>query len=347
MSHEAVPGGPLVSGPDNGERTYLKSLSLLGETGTGGNVACIDVADGKIVRVRPLHYDWKQDTTGLTPQVLEARGKVLGGEEKTLLPPHSIGYKKRAYSPNRIPYPLKRVDWDPNGERNPQNRGESKYVRITWDEALDTIASELRRVIDKYGPETVLAQADGHGETSIVHPSHGCNTLLLKHLGGYTLQTRNPDSWEGWYWGSKHVWGMDPLGQEHPSNLAFDIAVNGDLVLFWGCDPETTTWGWEGQRPSKYCYWLTELGIKSIYVCPDLNYGAAIHADKWIPILPNTDAALHLAIAYTWMTEGTYDKEYVATHAFGFEAFEDYVLGRRSEDAHLGCGDLRSALSHD
>jgi len=61
---------------------------------------------------------------------------------------------------------------------------------------------------------------------------------------------------------------------------------------------------------------------------PDLNYAAAIHADKWIPILPNTDAALHLAIAYTWMTEGTYDKDYVATHCFGFEAFEDYVLGR-------------------
>jgi anaerobic selenocysteine-containing dehydrogenase len=314
--------------PAGGEATYLKSLSLLGETGTGSNVACIDVADGRIVRIRPMHYDWKQDTSDLTPQILEARGLVLGGEEKTLLPPHSLAYKKRAYSPNRITSPLKRVDWDPNGERNPQTRGESKYVAISWDEALDIVASELRRVMAKYGPETVLAQADGHGETGIVHPSHGCNTMLLKHLGGYTLQTRNPDSWEGSYWGSKHVWGMEPLGQENPANLALDIAQNGDLLLFWGCDPETTTWAWEGQRPSKYCYWLKELGIQSIYVCPDLNYGAAIHADKWIPILPNTDAALHLAISYTWITEGTYDKEYVATHCFGFEAYEHYVLGK-------------------
>ncbi len=53
-----------------------------------------------------------------------------------------------------------------------------------------------------------------------------------------------------------------------------------------------------------------------------------MHADKWIPILPNTDAALHLAIAHTWMVEGTYDKEYVATHVVGFDKFEDYVLGR-------------------
>jgi len=165
------------------EATYLKALSLLGETGTGSNTACVDVADGKIIRIRPLHYDWKQDTSDLTPQIMEARGKVLGGEEKTLLPPHSLGYKKRAYSPNRIPCPLKRIDWDPNGERNQQKRGESKYVPISWDEALDIVAGELRRVIAKYGPETVLAQADGHGETGIVHPSHGCNTLLLKHLG--------------------------------------------------------------------------------------------------------------------------------------------------------------------
>ena len=79
---------------------------------------------------------------------------------------------------------------------------------------------------------------------------------------------------------------------------------------------------------SRLCYWLTEIGLKSIYICPDLNYGAAVHADKWIPILPNTDAALQLAIAYVWITEGTYDKEYIATHSYGFDKFEDYVLGK-------------------
>ena len=52
-----------------------------------------------------------------------------------------------------------------------------------------------------------------------------------------------------------------------------------------------------------------------------------MHADKWIPILPNTDAALQLAIAYIWLTEGTYEKEYIDTHAYGFDTFSDYVLG--------------------
>jgi hypothetical protein len=62
---------------------------------------------------------------------------------------------------------------------------------------------------------------------------------------------------------------------------------------------------------SRLAYWFTELGIKQIFVCPDLNYSAAVHADKWIPILPNTDAAMHLAIAHTWLTESTYDQDYI------------------------------------
>ena len=152
---------------------------------------------------------------------------------------------------------------------------------------------------------------------------------LLRLLGGYTLQCRNTDSWEGWYWGAKHVWGMESIGQQVPAtNIMLDIARNADWVLFWGCDPETTSWGFTGQMSSRLCYWFTELGIKSIYICPDLNYGAAIHADKWIPIRPNTDAALHLAIAYTWITEDIYDKEYVADHVVGFDKFEAYVLGK-------------------
>ena len=60
----------------------------------------------------------------------------------------------------------------------------------------------------------------------------------------------------------------------------------------------------------------------------DSNYGAAIHADKWIPVLPNTDVALQLAIAHVWLTEGTYEKDYIATHSVGFDKFEDYVMGR-------------------
>jgi len=310
------------------ETTVVKGLSFIC-TASDGNTAEVDIKDGKIIRIKPLHYTRNYKPEQFNPWKIEARGKVFEPSMKSLIPPYSLGYKNRVYSPNRILYPMKRVDWNSGGERNTENRGKSGYVRISWDEAMEIIASELKRIKEKYGMEAVFSQSDGHGETKVVHAAHGCHRKLLRLLGGFTLQTRNADSWEGWVWGAKHVWGMENLGQMVPlTNVIPDIAQNSGLILFWGCDPETTPWGWGGQTASRLCYWFTELGIESIYVCPDLNYGAAVHADKWIPIRPNTDAALQLAIAYVWINEGTYDKEYVATHAVGFDKFEEYVTGK-------------------
>ncbi len=309
------------------EKTVIKGLALGGH---GATPAAIDVKDGRILRIRPLHLNWRYDRKELNPWEIKARGKVLEPPMKILQSPFNLAYKKRIYSPNRIRYPLKRIDWDPNGERNPQNRGLSKYKRISWDEATDIVTSEIKRIKAKYGTFAILAQGDGHGESKVVHAAHGCQYELLKLLGGCTYQERNPDSWEGWYWGAKHVWGMNrTVGLMDPSmNLVKDMAENTQMLLFWGGDPETTCFMYQPGMPSILCYYWSELGIKQVFICPDLNYGAAVHADKWIPILPNTDAALQLAIAYIWIKEGTYDKDYVATHTIGFDKFADYVSGK-------------------
>ncbi len=314
------------------EKTFIKGLSWCGnEPFAGANASAVDVQDGRIVRIRPFHFDWKYKPEEMNPWKITVRRKTLEPGMKTLLSPLSLGYKQRVYSPNRIKYPLKRVDWNPNGDRNPQNRGRSKFKRISWDEATEIIVNELKRVRDTYGPCAIYSLSPIHGETKVLHFAHKTTTRLFHHyLGDYSKQAgAGPDSWPGWFWGAKHVWGMTPnVGMMVPlTNCVKDIAEHTDLILFWGCDPETTPLAWGGQLPNRICHWWKELGIKSIYICPDLNYGAAIHADKWIPILPNTDAALHLAISYVWINEGTYDKDYVATHTSGFEEYRKYVMG--------------------
>jgi molybdopterin guanine dinucleotide-containing S/N-oxide reductase-like protein len=294
----------------------------------------VDVKNGRIVRIRPIHFDEHANWEALNPWKIEARGKVFECPTKTIPPPAALAYKKRVYSPNRIKYPLKRVDWEPGGDPakiNPQNRGKSKFVRISWDEAATIIADEIKRVTADYGARAILAQQHGHGEKKNVACRHGTGAVALAKYGGdYTNLARNPDSWEGWNWGARHVWGQDDHGKmaDH-RNVWVDALRNSEMILFWGCDPETTPWGWGLDIASKLCYWLTEVGIKSIYVCPDLNYGAAVHADKWIPVLPNTDMALHLALAYVWITEGTYDKDFVEDpkYCVGFDKYRDYVLG--------------------
>ena len=249
-------------------KTVYKSLGLSG--GIFGAVPCaVDVKDGKIIRIRPLHYDSKYDPKGFNAWEITKDGKSLKPMMKALPSPFSLAYKKRTYSPNRVRYPLKRVDWDPNGERNTQNRGRSKFVRISWDEATDLIAAEIRRIHKEYGPLAILVQGDGHGECMFVHATHGCSTLLLDKMGGFTQQVRNPDSWEGWYWGAKHVWGPGLIGMMTPSdNIVKDISEHSEMVVVWGGDLEATPWGFRGQFASNVLFFWSEIGIKQIYICP-------------------------------------------------------------------------------
>ena len=127
----------------------------------------VDVKDGRIVRIRPLHLDESYAKEELNYYYLEKDGRVFEPGFKTLIPPFSIAYKNRAYSRNRVPAPLIRVDWDPNGERNPQNRGISKYRKISWDEALKIISDEIKRIHDEYGNHSIYCQAEGHGEGKV------------------------------------------------------------------------------------------------------------------------------------------------------------------------------------
>ncbi len=310
------------------DKTVIKALALGGLLGGGGECA-VDVKDGKVVRIRPFHYDWKYQPEQFRPWKITRNGKDYRPLLKSVPSPFSLAYKKRTFSPNRIKYPLKRVDWDPNGERNTHNRGKSKYKRISWEEASDLLAGEVKRVHKTYGPLAILVQGDGHGECKTINTPHGHSGRLFEMMGGFTQQVRNPDSWEGWYWGSKHVWGQGIQGMMDPANnIVKDMTEHCDMVLFWGGDPETTPWGFTGQCATRLCYFWTEVGIKQVYICPDLNYGAAVHGDKWIPVLPNTDAALQLAIIYMWVKEGTYKKDYVKTHTVGMDKVADYVLGK-------------------
>jgi len=101
--------------------------------------ACfIYVKDGRIIRMTPIVFD-KEDAPSFT---IEARGKKFTPPRKTTLSPFGFSWKSTIYSPDRILYPMKRVDFNPNGERNCENRGVSGYQRISWDEAMDIVANE-------------------------------------------------------------------------------------------------------------------------------------------------------------------------------------------------------------
>ena len=140
----------------------------------------------------------------------------------------------------------------------------------------------------------------------------------------------NPDSWEGWLWGGAHMWGnTHRLGNLEGYDLLEDALKNTKMIVFWSSDPDTTQGGvYAGYESLPWRRWLKSLGVKMVFIDPYFNHTAGQIGDKWLAPRPGTDVPVALAIAFTWLTEGTYDKEYVATKTVGFDEWKDYVLGK-------------------
>ncbi len=329
-------------------RDMVTTIQSIACGGTGGEMTAVDSVDGKIVRIRPMHIDERYTEEELAPSMWEVEkdGVRFRPEMKAAPNYFALAYKNRVYSKNRVRYPLKRIDWEPGGDPakiNAANRGKSKYVRISWDEAYDIMESELRRICDAYGPYSVLCIGeDGHRESKDLHAGGGMHANFMNKLGGYTREPRTPDSVEGWYWGAKHVWGSGSnkgLGMIAPPqtgynswNVIKDITENAELICFDAGDFELTQ-NYGSQFWSRLLKFWEQIGKEMVLVDPFCNYTAVCHSEhmKWIPILPNTDVAFDFGVMYVWITEGLYDKEYVETHSVGFEKVEAYILGTDEE----------------
>ena len=286
--------------------------------GTNGGPIFVYVKEGKIVRITPVDFD-KDDAPSWT---IKARGKEFTPPRRTTLAAHGLCQKSMVYSKNRILYPMKRVDFDPDGERNIQNRGKSEFERISWDEALDIVVKEIKRS-KKHGPGAVLVTHGSHHQWgNLGHYLSAFNRFW--NLLGCSKLHNNPDSWEGWYWGAMHHWGNSlRLGTPEFYGTVEDCLKEAELMVFWSSDPDAS-YGYEGTIRRE---WARELGIPMVHIDPFLNHTAAHLGGKWISPRPGTDSALAQALCYVWITEDLYDKEFVDNRTTGFDEWKAYILG--------------------
>jgi len=320
---------------------WLETLSLMLNTGrsfgtrmgkgiirytsnTNGGPVFVYVKDGKIIRITPIEFE-KSDAK---PWTIEARGKSFTPPRKTTISPYTLAFKSMIYSEDRILYPMKRIDFDPNGERNLKNRGVSGYERISWEEALDIVAGEIKRVKTKYGPGAIMNGSGSHHLWGILGYWLSCRLRFFNNIG-WSPVAHNPDSWEGWYWGAMHHWGQSMrLGAPESYGTVEDCLKECEMVVFWSSDPEATSGVYAAFEGTVRRQWLKEVGIKLVHIDPYYNHTAALFGGKWFAPRPATGNSLALAIAYVWITEDLYDKEYIATRTTGFDQWKDYILGK-------------------
>ncbi|MFB3886304.1 MAG: molybdopterin-dependent oxidoreductase [Thermodesulfobacteriota bacterium] len=214
-------------------------------------------------------------------------------------------YRQRVYSPDRLKFPMKRVG----------ARGEGKFERITWDEALDTVARELKRVKATYGPAAILMMTGG-GDSSSLSTGTFVNTLVWK-MGG-TTKTWGTLSNEGGGFAAQITYGTTRV------RSTFDDLTNSRLIIIWGWNPANTVCG----HASWYLAQAKEKGIKIVSIDPRCTDTTAIFANRWIPIIPGTDTAMLISMAYVMIKGKLQDQAFLDRYTVGFEPFKDYVEGK-------------------
>jgi anaerobic selenocysteine-containing dehydrogenase len=202
-----------------------------------------------------------------------------------------------AYHPDRILYPMKRAG----------AKGEGKWKRITWDEALDTISERFKRVIEEFGPESIVV-GQGTGRDYESHLYRFANLLGTPNVltAGHMCYVSRVGS-------TLITCGTLPIA---------DYEGGPKCIVIWACNPLWT-------NPDEYKgenFWRAyKKGAKLICIDPRKGF-IANKADLWLQIRPGTDAAMALGFHHVIIEEELYDKEFVENYIHGWEPFKERVL---------------------
>lgn len=227
-------------------------------------------------------------------------------------------YRNRIYDCNRLKYPMKRKG----------KRGEGKFEIITWDEALDIIADNLRRIMNKYGPDSIYIQYATGNEGRL--SENVWMKRLLGIYGGYL-------SYYGTY-STACTQAATPytFGTIYTGNSREDW-INSKLIILLGFNPADTI---HGTNTAYYLKMAKNAGAKIISIDPIYSNTAVALADEWIPIRPTTDNALMDAMAYVMIVENLQNQKFLDKYCIGFDeahmppgiqpgnSYRDYVLGK-------------------
>src|SRR5438093_1438648 len=225
-------------------------------------------------------------------------------------------YLERTYSPDRLLYPMRRVG----------PKGKGQFERITWDAALDEIATRLKRLAAE-NPETILP-CNYAGTMGMVQYSSMDRRFFYKL--GASLLDRTLCSSAGKH-GLKATLGgsvgMDPE--------RFDEA---QLILLWGANPIVSNLHlWSRVQEAK------RRGARVIAIDPYRSLSAE-KCSQHIALLPGTDGALALGVMHVLIAEGMLDRDYIAKHSVGFEPLAQRVKRYTPDWAAQTCGITREEV---
>ena len=243
--------------------------------------------------------------------------KVEGDENHPFLQgrlcPRALALTQYAYHPDRLHHPLKRA-----GER-----GEGKWERISWEEALDTCESKLKEIRDRFGSKAVVfgqgTGRDAGGPLIFLAYAYGSPNWTLFGLSGISCFT-------------PRLAAMHQIS----GDITFPDAAQFSPLRYddpqWKPPKVLIHWarGIRGSQCTDHYFsghWVVDMmrrGTKLIVVDPRLTWAAA-RAEVWLRVRPGTDGALALGLLHVIINEELYDKNFVAKWTYGFNELKKRV----------------------
>ena len=237
-------------------------------------------------------------------------------------------YRQRLYSAERLLYPMLRIN---------EKGVAGKFKRVSWDEALDFTARKMLEIKNNHGNQALLDQSYAGASYGVLHKSDQIEGLLGRFLGMFGCRTNSwsVPSYQGTTTSSRWTFGTIEDGNED------DAYAHSKLMIMWGWNPAYT---FHGGNTFYYMRMAKQRGCKFVLIDPQYTDSASAYDAWWIPIKPNTDAAMMAGMAHYIFTENLQDQDFIDRFTQGMDAgtmpdwaantpngtenFKDYILGK-------------------
>ncbi|MDQ0975089.1 anaerobic selenocysteine-containing dehydrogenase [Neobacillus niacini] len=206
----------------------------------------------------------------------------------------------RIYDENRLKYPMRRIG----------AKGEGKFERISWDEAIATITSKWKTLIESDGPESILPYSF-YGNMGLLN-AEGMDRRFFHRMGASQLDRSICSSAGsvGYRYTMGGSYGIDP-----------EDTIHSKLIIFWGINAASTNMHQVAlaQKARK------NNGAQIVVIDVHKNQTGRL-ADWFIPILPGTDSALALGIMHILFAENMVDSSFLHQYTVGYEELREHVI---------------------
>lgn len=266
--------------------------------------------------------EWTKGLCGICPAGCWVEVGLDNGRLVDIKPDtsHSLGMICRrgkhapeiVYSQHRIKYPLRRTG----------PKGSYQFKRISWDEAYDTIVTNLNRIKQETGPEAVaIYTGRGAQEQSLcdmfqpkgIEVSSASNVL-------FPFGSPNSTGVGALCYVSLHMIAPHVTMGRMQTNMFTDIE-NAETVIVWGTNPATDSPPVDMHRLED----AARRGADIVVIDPRRTETAIRTNAQWVPIRPGTDGALALSMIEVMIEEDLYDEDFAENWCYGFEALQAYV----------------------